>query len=56
MLRLDDTPQIDVFFVPSEADPGGAGEPGVPPLAPALANAIAAAGGTSATRLPLLSA
>ncbi len=56
MLRLADTPQIDVFFVPSEADPGGAGEPGVPPLAPALANAIAAAGGPAATQLPLLSA
>ncbi|MBP7065974.1 molybdopterin cofactor-binding domain-containing protein [Ferrovibrio sp.] len=56
MLRLADTPPINVFFVASQASPGGAGEPGVPPLAPALANAIQAAGGQAITQLPVLRA
>ncbi|WP_354681079.1 xanthine dehydrogenase family protein molybdopterin-binding subunit [Cupriavidus plantarum] len=38
--RMPDAPQIDVFFVPSEDAPAGLGEPGVPPLAPAVANAV----------------
>ncbi|REF01451.1 xanthine dehydrogenase family protein molybdopterin-binding subunit [Cupriavidus plantarum] len=38
--RMPDAPRIDVFFVPSEDAPAGLGEPGVPPLAPAVANAV----------------
>jgi isoquinoline 1-oxidoreductase beta subunit len=33
-------PHVDVFIVPSTDPPGGMGEPGVPPLAPAFANAV----------------
>jgi isoquinoline 1-oxidoreductase beta subunit len=38
--RMTDMPHVDVFIVPSQDPPGGMGEPGVPPLAPAFANAI----------------
>ncbi|WP_120500265.1 xanthine dehydrogenase family protein molybdopterin-binding subunit [Roseovarius sp. EL26] len=44
-LRISDIAAIDVHIVPSAAAPTGVGEPGVPPAAPALANAIAAASG-----------
>jgi isoquinoline 1-oxidoreductase subunit beta len=39
-LRIDQMPVVEVHIVPSENPPTGAGEPGVPPLGPALANAI----------------
>jgi isoquinoline 1-oxidoreductase beta subunit len=42
-----------VHIVPSTAAPTGVGEPGVPPLAPAVANAIARLGGPRVRRLPL---
>lgn len=42
-LRISDIAAIDVHIVPSAEAPTGVGEPGVPPAAPALANAIAAA-------------
>lgn len=46
MLRIaDSVPQIDVHIVDSSADPGGAGEMGIPPLSAAVANAVTAAGG-----------
>ena len=38
--RMTDMPHVDVFIVPSIDPPGGMGEPGVPPLAPAFANAV----------------
>jgi isoquinoline 1-oxidoreductase beta subunit len=56
ILRMRDTPGIEVHVVPSREHPGGAGEPGVPPLAPALANAVFAATGRRIRRLPLLRA
>ncbi|MEW5708567.1 MAG: xanthine dehydrogenase family protein molybdopterin-binding subunit [Pseudomonadota bacterium] len=53
VLRLDETPRIEVHIVKSEAPPTGVGEPGVPPVAPALANALFAATGKRLTKLPL---
>ncbi|OBS31769.1 hypothetical protein A9O67_12140 [Tepidimonas fonticaldi] len=43
--RITDMPQVEVHIVPSAANPTGIGEPAVPPLAPAVANALAAATG-----------
>ena len=40
MLRINETPEINVFVMDNEETPGGVGEPGLPPLAPALCNAI----------------
>jgi len=42
-----------VHLAPSTRAPGGAGEPGVPPVAPAVANALYAATGRRLRRLPL---
>lgn len=53
VLRLDETPKIEVHIVKSEAPPTGVGEPGVPPIAPAVANALFAATGKRLTKLPL---
>jgi isoquinoline 1-oxidoreductase beta subunit len=53
MLRMSQTPKIEVYIVPSSEKMGGAGEPGVPPVAPALANAIFAATGNRVRRLPV---
>jgi isoquinoline 1-oxidoreductase subunit beta len=39
-LRINETPRMELYVVPSTEDPGGAGEPGLPPVAPALCNAI----------------
>lgn len=55
-LRIADMPQIEVHIVPSTEAPSGIGEPGVPPVGPALANAIFAATGTRVTRLPFTAA
>jgi isoquinoline 1-oxidoreductase beta subunit len=55
MVRLADTPKIDVHLVPSGGDIwGGAGEPGVPPIAPAVTNAIFAATGKRIRTLPIV--
>ncbi|MEO6230048.1 MAG: xanthine dehydrogenase family protein molybdopterin-binding subunit [Ferruginibacter sp.] len=43
--RMNEVPEIEVYIVPSSEKMGGAGEPGVPPTAPAIANAIYAATG-----------
>ena len=53
MIHLADAPQITTAFVRSEALLGGLGEPAVPPLAPALANAIFAANGLRVRELPV---
>ena len=54
MLRMRDMPQIDVQVIQSGvANLGGVGEPGVPPIAPAVANAYAALTGTRLRTLPL---
>ena len=53
LLRLTDMPVIEVHVMPSAERPSGVGEPGVPPIAPAVANALAAATGKRLRRLPL---
>ena len=46
-------PVVDVHIVPSEAPPSGVGEPGTPPIAPAVANALFALTGKRLRSLPL---
>jgi CO/xanthine dehydrogenase Mo-binding subunit len=53
LLRLPEMPRIETHIVPSDAAPGGAGEPGTPPIAPAVANAVSAALGRRVRRLPI---
>ncbi len=50
--RMSDMPHVDVFIVPSGDAPTGMGEPGVPPLAPAFANAIFKLTGKRLRKLP----
>jgi isoquinoline 1-oxidoreductase beta subunit len=52
-LRMNEMPQIEVYIVPSAEKPTGVGEPGTPVIAPALANALAAATGKRLRNLPL---
>ncbi len=51
--RLADTPDITVEFVASDEPPGGVGELAVPPVAPAIGNALYASGGFRIRTLPL---
>jgi CO/xanthine dehydrogenase Mo-binding subunit len=53
ILRINETPAMTIDLIDSTAAPGGAGEAGVPAVAPALANAIFAASGRRIRRLPL---
>ncbi|MEO6283059.1 MAG: molybdopterin cofactor-binding domain-containing protein [Dyadobacter sp.] len=52
VLRLNETPAMDIHIVDSGAVPGGVGEPGLPPVAPALGNAVFAATGKRLRKLP----
>jgi len=54
-LRMEETPIVEVYAVPSTESPTGIGEPSVPPLAPALCNAIYAATKKRIRALPILS-
>jgi isoquinoline 1-oxidoreductase beta subunit len=53
VLRMNETPEIDVHIVDSEEEPGGVGEPGTPTAAPAVANALFALTGKRIHSLPL---
>jgi isoquinoline 1-oxidoreductase beta subunit len=55
LLRFAATPPIDVHFIESDGPIGGLGEPGTPPAAPALANALFRATGTRIRQLPIVS-
>ncbi len=51
--RMDEMPLIEVYIVPSENRPTGIGEMGVPPIAPAIANAVYAATGKRVRHIPI---
>lgn len=53
VLRINQMPEVEVHIVPSTANPTGVGEPGVPPIAPAVANALFAASGQRFYKLPI---
>jgi isoquinoline 1-oxidoreductase beta subunit len=56
VLRMNQMPAIDVHIVPSAANPTGVGEPGTPPIAPAVANAVASLTGAPIRVLPFSAA
>jgi isoquinoline 1-oxidoreductase beta subunit len=53
ILRASEMPKIEVYIVPSTEKPTGVGEPGTPPIAPAVANALLAATGKVPRKLPM---
>jgi isoquinoline 1-oxidoreductase beta subunit len=53
LLRIDEMPRVEVYIVPSTDTVGGVGEPGTPPIAPAVVNAIFAATGKRVRKLPV---
>ena len=55
-LRISEMPQVEVAIIESSAAPTGVGEPGTPPIGPAVANAWRRLTGQPVTRLPIMSA
>ncbi len=53
ILRMPEMPRVEVYVIPSAEAPGGVGEPGTPPIAPAVVNAIFQATGKRLRRLPI---
>ena len=53
LMTIDEMPEVEVHIVPSTAPPSGVGEPGLPAVAPALANAVYAATGKRIRKLPI---
>jgi isoquinoline 1-oxidoreductase subunit beta len=56
VLRMNETPKINVKLIITDNRPGGIGEVGLPPVAPAIANAIATLTGKRLRSLPLINA
>ncbi|HLI66402.1 MAG TPA: xanthine dehydrogenase family protein molybdopterin-binding subunit [Caulobacteraceae bacterium] len=54
VLRMNEAPHVETYIVPSANPPTGAGEPGTPPIAPAVANALLALNGTPTSSLPFV--
>jgi CO/xanthine dehydrogenase Mo-binding subunit len=53
ILRMNEAPAVDVIIVDSDKPPTGVGEPGLPPVGPAVANAVCRATGKRLSALPL---
>jgi len=53
VLLISEMPKVETYIVPSREKPGGIGEPGVPPFAPAVTNAVFAATGVRVRSLPI---
>jgi isoquinoline 1-oxidoreductase beta subunit len=53
VLRINEMPTVEVYIMENDEAPGGVGEPGLPPVAPALGNAIFAATGVRLRNLPI---
>jgi len=53
LIGIAEMPKVEVHIVDSDASPGGVGEPGTPPIAPAVANAVFALTGTPVRHLPI---
>ena len=53
MVRMNEAPEMEVVLVPSGDAPGGVGEPGVPPIAPAVTNALYVLTGQRIRTLPI---
>ncbi len=53
VLRISEMPRVEVYIAQNNEHPGGVGEPGVPCIAPAVANAVFAATGMRVRRLPI---
>jgi isoquinoline 1-oxidoreductase beta subunit len=56
VLRMNEAPVVETYIVPSTAKPTGVGEPGVPVIAPAVANALLTLTGKPTTSLPFVKA
>jgi isoquinoline 1-oxidoreductase beta subunit len=54
VVRMNEMPAVEVYILPSTEKQGGIGEPGVPPIAPAVCNAILAATGKPVRALPII--
>jgi isoquinoline 1-oxidoreductase beta subunit len=52
-LRMPEMPKVEVYILPSQEPPGGVGEPGVPPIAPAVTNAVFSVTGKRIRSLPI---
>jgi len=53
LLRINEMPAVEVYIMQSNEDPGGIGEPAVPPIAPAVTNAVFAGTGMRIRSLPI---
>lgn len=56
IVRMDEMPKVEVYILEGQGEQGGAGEPGVPPIAPAVVNAVFAATGKRVRKLPIQAA